>query len=196
MDNYQKTFLGEPARDYFINALQGWPALSQMVLSRVRKNQISVYAFLPPDTPLEDYYSFRTAASFDIKKHMELTLGMIKDFLRSSKTHSLIIGDIPGRKSDPFIQRNSTSKYLFYGEEVYGFILPNFEDESFNFDISHARDPFSKIFLVNTPEELRLHRKQEIDEAFIKMLAEHTVTVGTQAWDFDGFLFFDIVSEA
>ncbi|MEZ5358355.1 MAG: hypothetical protein R3F48_05945 [Candidatus Zixiibacteriota bacterium] len=193
MDDFKKTLLGQPAHDFVNEAFTNWHALSKTMRSRLKFGDMPVYTFLHPNANPEDYYNFKTMANFNVKAHIAATTSFVKGFLSRSQTHALIIDDPVFNKPAPLTPSKQQPDFFALGKELYYFIPHDYKTESFDSDFSYTRrGPFINVFLVNMPEEMHLRHQQEIDEAFIEMLAEHTVTVGTQAWDFDGFLFLDV----
>lgn len=186
------------AKIYIKERIKYGKSISQNVLNMIEYNKGKVYAYLPKGISEKELYSFNDGfIGLDRMITYEFTLKKISDFLSASR-NSLVIFEnscfSKRKESDCAFESNT----LFYGEEAYHYLLSKHNNlETIKKTLNESYNAWQNIFFMTYLQENDNDEKISIiNSNIIKKIAQNTEKIVLDAYDLDGYLYWDMSKDS
>jgi hypothetical protein len=192
--DYIRRELGDEAKRYIIEKLQAGKTYSQRVVSNLKLESGLVHTFLPSGLSNDALLSFEHGAKgieyLRTQRHM---VDYINTYLAADKNNLVFFEDANHTKGNKWLSKGK-SNLAYFGDHVYHTLFGwQGNPENIELQISGSACAWQNIaFLTSLPGDKTIHHDEEIDEETMTCLVDRTEVVISDAYDFDGYLFWEL----
>lgn len=192
--NYIRFDLGREARQHIIEKLSDGKPLSQGVVANLTPETGVIHTYLPRGMSADELRSFRHGepgiSQWITLEHM---IAYINALLRASSESLVVFEDANAERGDKWLSR-AESNFSFYKDYVYHTLSsPEADAEAIDCHIRWSHGVWQNLaFITSLPEGMTIRRNEDISEEAMRLMVERTEVVISDAYDFDGYLFWEI----
>ena len=192
--DYIRFDLGKEAKQYIFEKLLDGKPFSNGVAADLTPDTGIAHTYLPRGMSADELLSFRPGkpgiSQWITLEHM---IAYIDALLRANSESLVVFEDALGKRGEKWLSE-AESNFSFYKDCVYHTLRsPESNAEAIDCQIRWSHGVWQNLaFITSLPEGMTIRRNEDISEDAMRLMVERTEVVISDAYDLDGYLFWEI----